>query len=168
MAEFTKEKIYQLLEEKQIQFDRLEHGAVYTMEEMDAAGITAKGTVCKNLFLRDSKGKRHFLVTAPENKRVDLKQLAEKIGSTRLSFGSAERLAKYLGVQQGSVSPLGILNDESQSVVFVADEDLKNDPAVGVHPNDNTATIWLKFSDLQKLIQDHGNSIVFVHLPENA
>ena len=70
-----KEEIYHLLEEKGIAFEKLEHQAVYTMEDMDKAGITAKGTVCKNLFLRDAKGKKHFLVTVPEEKRVDLKIL---------------------------------------------------------------------------------------------
>ena len=142
MAElYTKQKIYEFLEQKGIAFERLEHDVVCTMEEMDAAGITQKGTVCKNLFLRDVKGKIHYLVTVPEEKAVDLRDLADQIGSTKLSFGSAERLMKYLGVTQGSVSPLGILNDESESVIMVFDRDLVGNPAVGVHPNDNTATI---------------------------
>lgn len=165
MSDFFKQEIYQLLQEKKIPFDCLEHEAVHTMEEMDKAGITRKGTVCKNLFLRDAKGKTHFLVTVPEAKRIDLKQLSEQLGSSRLSFASAERLSRYLKVEQGCVSPLGILNDESQSVLFIADEDLKQDPAVGVHPNDNTATIWLDFQDLLNLIQEHGNEIRFITLP---
>ena len=108
---YGKQEVYGLLREKDISFEKLEHEAVYTMEDMDKAGITAKGTVCKNLFLRDAKGKNHFLVTVPGEKRVDLKTLAEKIGSTKLSFASADRLSKYLGVEQGCVSPLGVLND---------------------------------------------------------
>ena len=137
------------------------------MEEMDRAGITQKGIICKNLFLRDAKGKNHFLVSVPEEKRVDLKGLAEKIGSTKLSFASGERLAKYLGVSQGCVSPLGILNDESGTVTMVFDEDLKGKTDVGIHPNDNTATLWLAFSDLEKLISGHGNAIVYAGF-ENA
>ncbi len=158
---YGKQEIYQLLEQKGVLFEKMEHAAVFTMEEMDEAGITRKGTVCKNLFLRDFKGKNHYLVTVPEHKKVDMRDLAEQIGSTKLSFGSAERLDKYLGLTQGSVSPLGILNDESKSVVMVFDKDLKADEEVGVHPNDNTATLWLAFDALRSIIAEHGNQVVF-------
>ena len=167
MAErYTKQKIYDFLNEKGIAYDKLEHDVVYTMEEMDAAGITQKGTVCKNMFMRDYKGKNHFLLTVPEEKHVDLRALAEYIGSSKLSFGSAERLDKYLGLTQGSVSPLGLLNNEDKSVVMIFDRDLIGNEEVGVHPNENTATIWLKFSDLQKIIEDHGNEIIFAKFTE--
>ena len=159
---YGKQEIYNLLETKGIAFEKLEHEAVYTMEDMDKAGITAKGTVCKNLFLRDAKGKNHFLVTVPEEKRVDLKILAEKIGSTKLSFASADRLAKYLCVEQGCVSPFGVLNDKSMSVTVVFDQDLQFNDAIGVHPNDNTASVWLDFRSLCQVIEEHGNDIMLV------
>ena len=161
-AIYRKEEIYHLLKEKGIAFEKLEHQAVYTMEDMDKAGITARGTVCKNLFLRDAKGKNHFLVTVPEEKRVDLKILTEKIGSTKLSFASADRLAKYLGVEQGCVSPFGVLNDESGSVIVVFDQELQSDDAVGIHPNDNTSSVWLNFKSLRRVIEEHGNEIILV------
>ena len=161
-AIYRKEEIYHLLEEKGIAFEKLEHQAVYTMEDMDKAGITARGTVCKNLFLRDSKGKNHFLVTVPEEKRVNLKVLTEKIGSTKLSFASADRLAKYLGVEQGCVSPFGVLNDESKSVTMVFDQELQFNDAVGIHPNDNTATVWLNFKSLRRVIEERGNEIMLI------
>ncbi len=157
----NKEKIYELLAAEGVNYDCLEHVPVYTMEEMDAAGITAKGAVCKNLFLRDAKGKVHYLVTVPEETRIDLRTLGEKLG-TKLSFASAERLQKYLAVEQGCVSPLGVLNDESKSVIVVFDGSLRGSAAVGVHPNDNTATIWLAFADLERLIKNHGNEVSFV------
>ena len=160
---YGKTEIYNLLDQKGISYDKLEHAAVFTMEEMDAAHITDKGNVCKNLFLRDYKGNNHFLVTAPENKRVDLRALAETLESSKLSFGSPERLDKYLGVTQGSVSPLCILNDENAEVTVIFDEDLKSETAIGVHPCDNTATIWLSFTDLLKIIEDHGNKVEFAH-----
>lgn len=162
-AVFLKEDIYRLLHEKGIAFASMEHPAVYTMEDMQRCHITDKGTVCKNLFLRDAKGKNHFLVTVPNAKQVNLKALAEQIGSTKLSFASEERLSKYLKVAQGCVSPFGILNDESKSVTFIADEDLRNDSEVGIHPNDNTASVWIAFRDLQMLVEAHGNEIVFAH-----
>lgn len=159
-AFYGKQQIFDLLAEKGIHCEKMEHEAVFTMEDMDRVGIIGKGTVCKNLFLRDAKGKNHYLVTVPEETRVDLKALAEQIGSTKLSFASAERLAKYLGVEQGCVSPFGILNDESRTVAMVFDKALQGNPAVGVHPNDNTASLWLAFDDLRGLIQEHGNQIM--------
>ena len=165
---YTKQKIYDFLDSKGIAYEKLEHDAVFTMEEMDAAGITQKGTVCKNLFLRDAKGKTHYLVTVPEEKHVDLKDLADEIGSTRLSFASEERLIKHLGVTHGSVSPLCILNDETESVIMVFDRDLVGDKAVGIHPNDNTATMWLDFKDIKEIITKHGNDIVFAKFTKLA
>ena len=152
------------MEEKGISFKKLEHEAVYTIEDIEKAGIEDKESICKNLFLRDAKGKEHFLVTVPGEKRVDLRVLAEKIGSSKLSFASPERLMKYLGVEPGSVSPLGALNDESRSVTVVFDEDLQGMDAVGVHPNDNTASVWLSFPALRGLIEEHGNEVVLVKL----
>jgi len=93
-AVYDKQKIFALLAEKNVSYEKIEHDPVVTMEEMDAAGITARGGVCKNLFLRDVKGRSHFLVTVPEETEVDLRVLADKIGSTKLSFASAERLEK--------------------------------------------------------------------------
>lgn len=160
MAEYYgKQQIFELLTKKGITFEKMEHEAVYTMEDMDRVGITGKGTVCKNLFLRDAKGNNHYLVTVPEEKRVDLKALAEQIGSTKLSFASAERLSKYLKVEQGCVSPFGVLNDDSRSVMVVFDEALQGNLAMGVHPNDNTASLWLAFQDMLELIQEHGNPV---------
>ena len=166
MERYGKQQILDLLEQKGVAFEKLEHKALFTMEEMDEAGVTRKGTVCKNLFLRDFKGKNHFLLTVPENKKVDMRALAEQLVSSKLSFGSAERLDKYLGLTQGSVSPFGILNDESKSVVMVFDKDLKADEEVGVHPNDNTATLWLCFEDLRSIIEEHGNTVVFAEFAE--
>lgn len=163
---YTKQKIYDFLDENNIYYEKLEHKVVFTMEDMDAEGITQKGVVCKNMFLRDYKGKNHFLVTAPEHKKVDLKKLAEEIGSSKLSFASAERMEKYIGLTAGSVSPLGLLNNEDKSVVMIFDKDLEGENQVGVHPNDNSATIWLKFSDLKNIIQTNGNEIIFAEFTE--
>ncbi|NLM07017.1 MAG: prolyl-tRNA synthetase associated domain-containing protein [Tissierellia bacterium] len=155
---YTKEKVYELLAEKGIRYDVKEHEPVLTMEDMEKLGLLEKGTVCKNLFLRDAKGKKHFLVTVPDAKQVDLKSLGEKLG-TRLSFASAERLQKYLGIETGCVSPLASLNDTDKAVTIVLDRDLSGDPAIGVHPNDNTATIWLSFDDLKSIIESDGRKI---------
>lgn len=143
MSGYHKNEVYALLNDKGIPYEAVEHEAVFTMEEMERAGIDAHGCICKNLFLRDAKGRQHYLVTVPDERRVDLKWLSAALGSSKLSFASAERLDTYLKLPQGSVSPLGILNDESRSVIFAADAALASLPAIGVHPNDNTATVFL-------------------------
>lgn len=163
MSRYGKAEVYDYLTGKGVEFEKIEHEAVYTIEGMQKAGLTEKGGVCKNLFLRDAKGKNHYLIVVPEEVKVDLRALAGKIGSTKLSFGSAERLMKYLGVEQGCVSPLGVLNNEDNTVVVVFDKSLAG-KTVGVHPNDNTATIWLKFDDLRKIVEGAGNKVLMVQV----
>jgi Ala-tRNA(Pro) deacylase len=157
-----REKTLQKLKEMNITYTMEEHPAVYTIEEMENLGICED--VVKNLFLRDAKGTRHFLVVLPKDKQADIKKISEQIGSSRLSFASEERLGRYLKLTPGSVSPLGILNDADASVEVVFDKALKGQKRVGVHPNDNTATVWLSFDDLQGIIKRNGNMIRFISL----
>lgn len=159
-----KARIQNLLQSKGVKYEWLDHKAVFTVEEMEEAGISQKGNICKNLFLRDAKGKNHFLMVMPAEKRADLVALAGKIDSTKLSFASAERLSKYLGVPQGSVSPFAVLNDSENDVTVVFDNDLKRTGIVGIHPNDNTASVWLPLADLEEIIAEHGNKMVYVTL----
>lgn len=160
----VKQQVYDKLDELGITYEVDEHPAAFTIEEVDRLGIFDKGTGCKNLFLRDGSGKRHFLLVAPEHKEVDLKSVREQIGSSRLSFGSAERLERCLKLTQGSVSPFGILNDSECNVELIFDRDLIGDEKVGFHPNINTATVWLKFEDLLKVIEDNGNNVMYVNI----
>ena len=96
-------------------------------------------------------------------KKVDIKSLASNLNSTRLSFASSERLKKYLNVCKGSVSPLGFIYDENSEVIFVFDKELIN-KTIGVHPNRNDYTIFIKFNDLVKLIEEHGKEIVYLDI----
>lgn len=151
---FAKNNIYDLLNAKNIPFTCTEHRPVYSMEELDALEMPADAVICKNLFLRNSNGKQHFLLTVPAATPIDLKQLATSLGSSRLSFASAERLKKYLGLQSGLVSPFGLLNDTSKSVIFISSKSLPPSATIGIHPNDNTATVWLAFGDLLALLSE--------------
>ena len=151
---FGKNDIYDLLNAKNIPFTCTEHRPVYSMEELDVLEIPADAIICKNLFLRNNNGKQHFLLTIPAATPIDLKQLATSLGSSRLSFASAERLEKYLGLQSGLVSPFGLLNDTSKSVIFVSSKNLPLSAIFGIHPNDNTATVWLAFGDLLSLLSE--------------
>ena len=151
---FGKNDIYDLLNTKSIPFTCTEHRPVYSMEELDVMEIPANAVICKNLFLRNSNGKQHFLLTVPAATPVDLKQLAANLASSRISFASAERLEKYLGLQSGLVSPFGLLNDTSKSVIFISSKSLPPSATIGIHPNDNTATVWLAFGDLLALLSE--------------
>ena len=156
--------VYDRFEKLGINYERVDHPAVYTMEEMDSLGIFNRGVVGKNLFLRDNKGHRHFLIFVFGDKHVNLESVQNELGIKHVSFGSAERLDKYLGLTKGSVSPLGAINDTEAAVEFIIDNEFKNYPCIGVHPNQNTSTVWLSFEDLIKVIKENGNKIDFINI----
>lgn len=159
-------EVLEKLKELNIDFKLIEHEAVYTMEEIDNLGkdFFEGAQNCKNLFVRDQKGKKHFLIVISEAKRANLSEIAEKIGSTKLSFASEERLMKYLKLTPGAVSPLAVINDENSEVEVVLDEDLKKEEKLAVHPNINTATVILKPEDLEKYILSCNNKVKYISM----
>lgn len=162
--EDQKQRVYDALNKLNIKYEAVEHEPVHTMEDMDRLGLPAKGTLCKNLFLRDSKGKRHFLVTCDEKKKVDLKSLGRALGGGNLSFASEERLEQYLGLKQGSVSPFGLMNDKDHAVEFFIDKDLSRCKSLGIHPLENTATVFLSYKDLDKFLWDLDVDVIKIKL----
>lgn len=159
---FGKQEIKAFLNEKKITYEWIEHEAVYTIDDMLKLGLENMQDVAKNLFLRDAKGKRHFLIVVREDKKVDLKGLGNLLGGVRLSFASEERLEKYLGLKKGSVTPLGILNDEERAVEVFFDKDFCHMEKIGVHPNDNTASVFLSVEELLNIIREHGNPLEII------
>lgn len=157
-----KNAIYALLQERQIAFKRLEHQPIYTMAEGAALIGDRSSCVCKNLFLQAGRGAQYFLLTVPAAKAVHLRSLRQQLGCQRLSFATAEQLQQYLGLTPGSVSPLGLLNDEERAVTWVADASLQAEATLALHPNDNSATIWLSFADLRQLLAAHGSRIIIL------
>lgn len=157
-----KEKVFKVLNALNIEYKVINHPAAFTVEEMDNLNIIQYGDGCKNLFLRDAKGKRHFLVVLDKDKKADLKSIQEQLGCTRLGFASEERLFKYLHLHKGEVTPLGIINDHEALVEVVFDKDLVGKNKLGVHPNVNTATVWISFDALKKIIEQNGNKIHLV------
>ena len=155
------EEILQRLKELGIQYELIEHKAVFNIEEMDALGkdFFKGATICKNLFLRDQKGKRHFLVTMKEEKQANLAEIAKSCLATKLSFASEERLKKYLNLTPGAVTPLAIINDEQKAVEVILDKDLFKEEKIGVHPGVNTATVIISPADLEKYIKANGNKL---------
>ena len=155
------EEILQRIKDLGIQYELIEHKAVFNMEEMDALGkdFFKGATICKNLFLRDQKGKRHFLVTMKEEKQANLAEIAKSCLATKLSFASEERLKKYLNLTPGAVTPLAIINDEQKAVEVILDKDLFKEEKIGVHPGVNTATVIISPADLEKYIKANGNKL---------
>ena len=131
---------------------RHEHPAVMTVEESERLVPKLPGAKTKNLFLRDRKGARHFLVTAPHDIAVDLEALGAALGAGRLGFASPERLRKHLGLTPGAVSLLGLVNDEAGAVEFVIDRSLWEAGAVHAHPLVNTATMVVSHADLERFL----------------
>jgi len=156
-----REKVLEVLHVLDIEYQLMNHPAAFTVEDMDKMDMNRFGEGCKNLFLRDDKGRRHFLVVLAKDKMADLKSIQAQLGCSRLGFASEERLYKYLKLHKGEVTPLGIINDRDALVEVVIDNDLVGKTKLGVHPNDNTATVWISFDALKKIIEHNGNKIHF-------
>lgn len=144
---------------------RHEHPAVMTVEESERLVPKLPGAKTKNLFLRDKKGQRHFLVTAPHDKAVRLEALGELLGVGRLSFASPERLQQHLGLLPGAVSLLGLVNDPSGTVEFVIDRSLWEAEAVQAHPLVNTATMVVPHAELERFLAATGHAPRVIELP---
>jgi Ala-tRNA(Pro) deacylase len=143
----------------------VEHEAVFTVAESRDVKEGMPGGHTKNLFVKDKKG-RIFLVTAESDRSIDLKRLHEVVGGTgRLSFGSAELLREVWGVEPGSVTPLGAINDREGRVTVVLDAELMRKDPVNVHPLVNTATTAMAPDDLVAFLRDTGHEPLVVALP---
>ncbi len=156
----NKQEIYDFIKSKNIWYEITEHKAVYNMEELKELDIPYPEYDAKNLFVRDDKKRNYYLITVKGDKRIDLKEFRRKSETRPLSFASENDLLDIMNLKPGSVTPLGLLNDKNNKVLFYIDKDfMKDKHIVGVHPNDNTATIWLKVEDLIEIIKEHGNKV---------
>ena len=161
----NKEEIYKLIKEKGYWNEITEHKAVFTMDEVNDIYVPYPEYDAKNLFVRDDKKRNYYLITVKGNKKVDLKEFRKNNNTRPLSFASENDLMTILNLIPGSVTPLGLLNDQELKVSFYLDKEfLTGKEIIGVHPNDNTATLWLKVEDLITLIKDHGNEVTIINL----
>lgn len=157
----SKEEVYLKLKELNIEYLKIDHIPIYTIDEANNLDIENKEYIAKNLFLRDDKKRNYYLLVVKSNKKIDLNDLKNKINSRRLSFASSEDLEKYLKLKKGSVTPLGVLNDVERKVKVIIDEDILKEEIVGVHPNDNDATVFMKTKDLIRIIELNGNLVEY-------
>ena len=157
--------IYDFLTQNSITYERFDHPPVYTVDDVHRLTPDLPGSKTKNLFLRDRKGARHFLVVMPADKRIDLKALPEVLGSTNVSFGSPDRLMKHLGVEPGSVSLLAILNDTENAVEVFIDDALWAADAFQFHPMVNTSTLVLSRVSIESFLQALGHDFQIADIP---
>lgn len=159
----NKQEVYVYLTEQKISYEVMEHRAVFNMEDLDALELPYPEWDAKNLFVRDDKKRNYYLITVRGDKRVDLKDFRRKHGLRALSFASPDELFSIMKLIPGAVTPLGILNDEERRVHFYLDQEFQENK-IGIHPNENTATIWLQADDLMRLILVHGNEAEVVEI----
>ncbi len=150
------------LTELGIPFTRHEHPPVATVEEASAHWAGIEATHCKNLFLRNQKGNRHYLVVLTASKRADLRAIADQIGDGKLSFASPERMMTHLGLTPGSVSPFGLINDREHAVRVALDRDFQSANRLAFHPNINTATFTISAGDFARFLAACGNPVQHV------
>lgn len=155
--------IYHYLDEQNIAYEITEHKAVFNMEELDSVDLPYPEWNAKNLFLRDDKKCNFYLITVKGDKRIDLKAFRKQHGLRALSFSSAEELFAIMKLTPGSVTPMGILNDEDHRVHFYLDAEFAGNK-IGIHPNNNTATVWMQADELMKIIQNYGNSAEYTSI----
>ena len=138
------ENVFDFLKGLGIEYQVFNHPAVFTVEESQRHRLDIEFGENKNLFLRNKKGDRHYLVVISASKQLDLKKFSEKLDEKNIGFASPDRLLKYLKLTPGSVSPFGLLNDIERKVELIIDKDLLENEMLGFHPNINTQTLVLK------------------------
>ena len=159
----NKKETYQFLNDHGVDYEITEHKAVFNMEELNAIELPYPDWDAKNLFVRDDKKKNYYLITVKGDKRVDLKEFRKKHGLRVFSFASADDLMRFMGLTPGSVTPLGLLNDTEHHIHFYLDSEFVGN-RIGIHPNDNSATVWLYADDLVKLLQENGSNVEIVEI----
>jgi Ala-tRNA(Pro) deacylase len=152
------------LEQLSIHYEYHEHVAVYTSEQARRLIQPLAGASAKNLFLRDKKGKRYFLLTLTDTKTLNLKSLAASLGISGLSLASAERLMNVLGVEPGAVSLMALVNDVSHLIEVLIDRDLWQADKLQCHPLINTSTLVVSLQDIKKFLAATGHEAKLVNI----
>lgn len=135
------------------------------MEELSSVELPYPEYQAKNLFVRDDKKRNYYLITVKGDKKINLKEFKNNHNTRRLSFASADDLLAIMKLEPGAVNPLGILSDNENKVHLFIDQDFwKDNHLIGIHPNDNTATVWLKIDELINLIEAHGNGFTRIEI----
>jgi Ala-tRNA(Pro) deacylase len=158
------QQVYDYLQQLGIAFDYYEHPEAPTIE-IASQFYRGEGTVlCKNLFFRNHKGDKHYLVIMDARHNMNIHDIEHRLHQGKLSFASAERMMRYLGVKPGSVSLFTLVNDVNHEVILFVDDKLLQAEKVSFHPNDNTASLVISREDMVKFIEQIGNRYEYLDL----
>ena len=159
-----KEKVLRLLKALDIPFEIYEHPPVATVEEALPYWQKIRAAHCKNLFFRNHKGNRHYLVILRHDRRLNIRDLEQRLGQGKISFASPRRMERYLGLTGGSVSVFGLINDTENHVHLFLDAGLESASRISFHPNVNTATVVISRESLRRFLTWTGNTYEFIKL----
>ena len=159
----NRDDIISLLDEKKIDYESVHHAAVFSIPEMEEADVPHGERIAKNLFLRDDKKRCYYLVSVRNDRHIDLKALRHIIGSRPLSFASEDDLHSILALGKGEVTPFGLLNDTEHRAVFILDSFFSGG-IIGIHPNDNTETVFIPASELLSIMKENGTEVSVIDL----
>lgn len=158
------EELYEILKNLSIDFEYHEHPPLATIGDAIIHWKDYNSGRCKNIFFRNHKGDKHYLVILEHLSQLNIHDLEKRLHQGKLSFASDQRLKKYLGVGPGSVSPFGLINDSEKNVHLFIDKKLKDFERLAFHPNINTATLIISGSDFIRFLDYTGNSYEFLEL----
>ena len=161
-----KEKVLQTLTSLDISYELHEHPPAPTIDEAKKYWKGINATHCKNLFFRNHKGNRHYLVILEHSQVLDIHDLEKRLGQGKISFASDRRMIKYLGITPGSVSVFGLINDKVNHVHVFLDENLKKSERISFHPNINTASLIISYKDFDRFLKWTGNGYEYLKLYE--
>ncbi len=164
MAMNKRKKVLEILNGLNITYEVHEHPPVPTVEEALPHWSKIDATHCKNLFFRNHKGNRHYLVILRHDRLLNIKDLEQSLKQGKISFASPKRMEKYLGLSGGSVSVFGLINDPENHVHLFLDEALDKADKITFHPNENTSTLVISRSSFLAFLQWSGNSYEFIKL----
>jgi len=163
-----RDKVLRVLNELDIEYSIYEHPPVPTVEAAIPFWKDINATHCKNLFFRNHKGNRHYLVILKHQKQLKIRDLEQKLKQGKISFASPKRMEKYLGLSGGSVSAFGLINDPENHVHLFMDAALQSARNISFHPNENTATLVISFESFIRFLDWTGNSYEFITLYDSG
>lgn len=156
---------YELLDQLGIAYVRIDHEVTATIEDCAEVEKLLGVEISKNLFLCNTQKTNFYLLIMPGRKKFRTKDLSKQINTARLSFGDAEHMAKFLNIEPGSVSVLGLMNDVGHNVKLLIDKDVLEAEYIGCHPCVNTASLKIKTADLLNTFLSHtGHTPTLVEL----
>ena len=159
-----KETVYETLKSLGIEYEVVNHPPAFTTEEADTYIEGKEGVRSKTMFLSDKKKRNFYLFIMDDTKRLDMKKAGERIGEKGLRFGSPESLKEKLGLEPGSVSPFGLLNNADRDVKVYVDKEILTEKIITFHPNENTATLFLSMDDMFRFYDFIGCSCEIIEL----